>query len=241
MKIIISPSKTQNFNFDNQGKSELKLKKETKLLFSKLKSLSKEELSYCLKIKKKLLDETYSLYQLEHKEKPVGKAIDSYSGVVFEQLSLSDYNSSQINYLNNHLNILSAIYGTLSPEDLIYPYRLDMTNKISDINLYNFWQEDIDKHFSQEDVIINLASNEFSRMLKNHSEKIINIDFFEKDKDGKLKIISFNAKKARGQMLDFLIRNKIENIELIKEYSLNGYKYSKNLSKGKNLVFVMGK
>ncbi|MDY0023998.1 MAG: YaaA family protein [Candidatus Izemoplasmatales bacterium] len=241
MKIIISPSKTQNFNFDNQGKSELKLKKETKLLFSKLKSLSKEELSYSLKIKKKLLDETYSLYQLEHKVKPVSKAIDSYSGVVFEQLSLSDYNSSQINYLNNHLNILSAIYGTLSPEDLIYPYRLDMTNKISDINLYNFWQEDIDKHFSQEDVIINLASNEFSRMLKNHSEKIINIDFFEKDKDGKLKIISYNAKKARGQMLDFLIRNKIENIELIKQYSLNGYKYSENLSKGENLVFVKGK
>ena len=237
MKIIISPSKTQSFA-NITKRTDISLRKETFNLYSIIKGFSKDKLGKLLKIKGKLLDDTYNNYHLDFSEKPIGYAINSYTGVVFEQIQLNDYNESQLQYMYDKLRILSAMYGVLSPKEVIFPYRLDMTVKIPKINLYDFWQETTEAYFSNELLVINLASNEFSKMLKNYHERIINIEFYEESKDKGLKVVSYNAKKCRGQMLNFLIKNKVEDISKIKEFVFEGYIYSENLSSEDKFIFV---
>ena len=237
MKIIISPSKTQSFANITNG-TEISLRKETFNLYSIIKGFSKDKIGKLFKIKGKLLDDTYNNYQLDFSEKPIGYAINSYNGVVFEQIQLNDYDESQLQYMYDKLRILSAMYGVLSPKEVIFPYRLDMTVKIPKINLYDFWQETIEEYFSNELLVINLASNEFSKMLKNYHERIINIEFYEESKDKGLKVVSYNTKKCRGQMLNFLIKNKVEDISKIKEFVFEGYIYSENLSNEDKFIFV---
>ena len=223
---------------DELTEKNVVLKKETLKLYEKIRKLSKDKISLIFKIKGKLLEETINNYKSDFSDKPVKEAIRNYTGVVFEQLSLNIYNSSQLKYMNDHLRILSAMYGVLSPNDLIYPYRLDMTIKLPKISLYKYWQKIVDDYFMNEEVIINLASNEFSKMLKNYSGRMINIEFYEESDELELKVVSYNAKKCRGKMLDFLIKNQIEDLDLIKEFSYENYIYSENLSKPDNLIFI---
>lgn len=223
---------------DENKERNIGLKKETLKLYGIINGLSKEKISQIFNIKGKLLEETITNYKTDFSDKPIKEAIKSYTGVVFEQLNLNLYNSSQIKYMNDNLRILSAMYGVLSPNDLIYPYRLDMTIKLPKINLYKYWQKIVDNYFISEKVIINLASNEFSKMLKNYPGRMINIEFYEASDEKGLKVVSYNAKKCRGKMLNFLIENQIEEIDLIKEFSFENYIYSKNLSKPDNLIFI---
>ena len=113
-----------------------------------------------------------------------------------------------------------------------------MTIRVPEINLYNYWQKIVENHFKDENLIINLASKEFSKMLKNYSGRIIDIEFYEETKVKNLKIVSYNAKKCRGQMLNFMIKNKVDDISLIKDFCFDGYKYSENLSNKDKLIFV---
>jgi hypothetical protein len=223
---------------DEKTKKNIVLNKETLKLYETIKKLSKAKISEIFKIKGKLLEETIANYKIDFADKPVKEAIKSYTGVVFEQLNLSAYNNSQLKYMNDNLRILSAMYGVLSPTDLIYPYRLDMTIKLPKINLYKYWQKTIDEYFMNEEVIINLASNEFSKMLKNYPGRMVNIEFYEENNQKELKVVSYNAKKCRGKMLNFLIENQIKDIDQIKEFSFENYIYSKNLSKPDNLIFI---
>ncbi|PKK95114.1 MAG: peroxide stress protein YaaA, partial [Tenericutes bacterium HGW-Tenericutes-5] len=223
---------------DELTEKNVVLKKETLKLYEKIRKLSKDKISLIFKIKGKLLEETINNYKSDFSDKPVKEAIRNYTGVVFEQLSLNIYNSSQLKYMNDHLRILSAMYGVLSPNDLIYPYRLDMTIKLPKISLYKYWQKIVDDYFMNEEVIINLASNEFSKMLKNYSGRMINIEFYEESDELELKVVSYNAKKCRGKMLDFLIKNQIEDLDLIKEFSYENYIYSENLSKPDNFYYL---
>ncbi len=223
---------------DELTEKNVVLKKETLKLYETIRKLSKDKISLIFKIKGKLLEETINNYKSDFSDKPIKEAIRSYTGVVFEQLNLNIYNNSQLKYMNDHLRILSAMYGVLSPNDLIYPYRLDMTIKLPKISLYKYWQEIVDDYFMNEEVIINLASNEFSKMLKNYSGRMINIEFYEESDKLELKVVSYNAKKCRGKMLDFLIKNQIEDLDLIKEFSYENYIYSENLSKPDNLIFI---
>lgn len=238
MKIIISPSKTQNMNkkmSENVNKDNLDLSIN---LFNKIKNMNLKSLEKTLKIKGKLLDETYNLYS-NFKISDLGiPAIDCYSGVVFKQLEIESYNKSQINYLNNHLVILSAMYGFLEPNVNIWPYRLDMTNNPEKINLYKYWQNSIDEYFQNEDIIINLASNEFSKMIDESKNRIINIIFLEEKADGRLSSVSYNAKKARGIMLNKIIKNQLEGLDQIKEYNIDGYEYRESFSNENEYYFI---
>ena len=237
MKIIISPSKTQSFT-NEKNQIEVLLKKETITLYEIIKKLSQEKFQKIFKIKGKLLEDTLFKYNLKNVDKPVGKVIESYTGVVFEQLELDSYNIEQLDYLNKNLRILSAMYGVLSPSDYIYPYRLDMTVKLPKINLYSYWQKTIDEYFVDEDIVVNLASLEFSKMLKNYSGRFVDIEFYEETKENQLKVVSYNAKKCRGQMLNFLIKNQVEDISKIKEFVFEGYIFSENLSNKDKFIFV---
>lgn len=237
MKIILSPSKTQNIKEQLQ-KPHILFFDKTVDLFKLIKSLNKQQLADLLKIKGELLDKTYNLYQAYNSKLKGIEAIACYQGVVFENIITSDLNPSQKEFMNNHLIILSAMYGVVKANDIIWPYRLDMTNKPNGINLYNYWQNQIDKYFKEEDVIINLASNEFSKMLKNYKDKMINIHFVEKSQDGLLKVISYNAKKARGLMANYLIHNKVKRIDEIKQITFGDYTYNGELSDSLNMYFI---
>jgi cytoplasmic iron level regulating protein YaaA (DUF328/UPF0246 family) len=234
MKIIISPSKTQDFSGNISKKIQTPFFiKEANEIADNIKKLSKEELGLMMKIKGKLLEKTYEDYDNYNTTNTINHAISSYSGMVFKEINVKAFNEKDLDYANDHLIILSALYGILSPLDGIKLYRLDMKMKIGNISLNEFWKNKIENYFSKEDLIINLASNEFSKLIK---LPMITIDFKE-EVDGKYKTIGTYAKQARGMMVNYLIKNKIEQPKKIKEFSMDRYVYNKGLSSDKEIIF----
>ena len=244
MKIIFSPSKEMREEniFENKKIefTEPKFKDKTNILIGILKEKSLSEIENIMKLKGELLNKTYKDIQDYDKLKFI-PAISMYYGVSFKELNLEDYSEKSLEYLKNNLLILSALYGVLLAFDLVKKYRLDMTMSIIDKGLYNFWKKDINDYISnilsKDEVLLNLASGEFSKLIDNKKISMINIDFKE-EKDGAYKAVSTYSKKARGQFLNYLIKNQITNLEDIKKIKLDGYSLNKDLSDEKNLIFT---
>ena len=244
MKIIFSPSKEMREEniFENKKIefTEPKFKDKTNILIGILKEKSLSEIENIMKLKGKLLNKTYKDIQDYDKLKFI-PAISMYYGVSFKELNLEDYSEKSLEYLKNNLLILSALYGVLLAFDLVKKYRLDMTMSIIDKGLYNFWKKDINDYIlnilSKDEVLLNLASGEFSKMIDSKRIFIINVDFKE-EKDGAYKSVSTYSKKARGQFLNYLIKNQIANLEDIKKIKLDGYSLNKDLSDEKNFIFT---
>ena len=244
MKIIFSPSKEMREENIFKNKkiefTESKFKDKTNILIGILKEKSLSEIENIMKLKGKLLNKTYKDIQDYDKLKFI-PAISMYYGVSFKELNLKDYSEKSLEYLKNNLLILSALYGILLAFDLVKKYRLDMTMSIIDKGLYNFWKKDINDYISnilsKDEVLLNLASGEFSKLIDNKKISMINIDFKE-EKDGAYKSVSTYSKKARGQFLNYLIKNQIANLEDIKKIKLDGYSLNKDLSDEKNLIFT---
>ena len=174
-----------------------------------------------------------------------------FDGDVYTGLASYDMDKDTIQYLNNHLGILSGLYGLLKPLDLIQPYRLEMGTKLKNgrgDNLYEFWDTQITELLnerikeSQPDnddrVLINLASNEYFKAMKKPkvTAKIIT-PRFEDEKNGTYKVISFYAKKARGLMVKYAADNKLTDAEQLKKFDLAGYYYCADVSDDKTWVF----
>ena len=244
MKIIFSPSKEMKEENILQNKgiefTESKFKDKTNILINILKEKSISEIENIMKLKGELLNNTYKDIQDYDKLKYI-PAISLYYGVSFKELKLEDYSEKSLKYLQNNLLILSAFYGVSLPFDLIKKYRLDMTISIIDKGLYNFWKKDINEYTSNildsNEILLNLSSSEFSKLIDNKKTPMINIDFKE-EKDGTYKSISTYSKKARGQFLNYLIKNQVSNIENIKKIELNGYSLNEELSDKKNFIFT---
>ena len=244
MKIIFSPSKEMREEniFENKKIefTESKFKDKTNILIGILKEKSLSEIENIMKLKGELLNKTYKDIQDYDKLKFI-PAISMYYGVSFKELNLEDYSEKSLEYLKNNLLILSALYGVLLAFDLVKKYRLDMTMSIIDKGLYNFWKKDINDYISnilnKDEILLNLASGEFSKMIDSKRIFIINVDFKE-EKDGAYKSVSTYSKKARGQFLNYLIKNQIANLEDIKKIKLDGYSLNKDLSDEKNLIFT---
>ncbi len=240
MKIILSPSKTQNHQRKRKenGKEILKETK-TKELFNYLKSLSKKKLGAELDIQGDLLDRTYELYQKHSFNDQTLPAIECYNGAVFKQLNLENYNEKDFSYLQQKLVILSPMYGPLHSDTEIWPYRLEMRLKPNGINLYNYWQEVMEDYFADVELIVNLASNEYSKVVeKNYQGKIIDFYFKEEKEDGSLKTVGYYVKQNRGKMLEQLIRNQVESLEEIKEINLEGYVFNEEHSSENEFYFI---
>ena len=243
MKIIFSPSKEMREENIFESKkiefTESKFKDKTNILIGILKEKSLSEIENIMKLKGELLNKTYKDIQDYDKLKFI-PAISMYYGVSFKELNLEDYSEKSLEYLKNNLLILSALYGVLLAFDLVKKYRLDMTMSIIDKGLYNFWKKDVNDYISnilsKDEVLLNLASGEFSKLIDNKKISMINIDFKE-EKDGAYKSVSTYSKKARGQFLNYLIKNQIANLEDIKKIKLDGYSLNKDLSNSKNLIF----
>ena len=243
MKIIFSPSKEMREEniFENKKIefTESKFKDKTNILIGILKEKLLSEIENIMKLKGELLNKTYKDIQDYDKLKSI-PAISMYYGVSFKELELEDYSEKSLKYLKNNLLILSALYGISMPFDLLKKYRLDMTMSIMDKGLYSFWKKDVTDYIlnilNKDEILLNLASGEFSKVIDNKIP-MINIDFRE-EKDGVYKSVSTYSKKARGKFLNYLIKNQINNLEDIKEVELDKYSLNKDLSDEKNFVFT---
>ena len=244
MKIIFSPSKEMREEniFENKKIefTESKFKDKTNILIKILSKKSINEIENIMKLKGELLNNTYKDIQNYDKLKYI-PAISMYYGVSFKELELEDYSEKSLKYLKNNLLILSALYGASLAFDLLKKYRLDMTMSITDKGLYNFWKKDVNDYISnildKDEILLNLASSEFSRLIDNKKILMINIDFKE-EKDGTYKSISTYSKKARGKFLNYLVKNQVSNLEEITKIELDGYNINKDLSDEKNFIFT---
>ena len=261
MKIIFSPSKEmRNRDIISLPSSPLFFKEKNSELLKMLQSFSKEEIAEIMKIKGKLLEETFENIRNFDSLKEIS-AFSLYNGVSFKNLELEKYDKSNIKLKNNknitpgiflltewyffRYLILSAFYGVLHPSDSVKNYRLDMTMKLSSSSLYSFWNREVTDYIScllkndSDKTLINLASGEYSKMIERKSfpYKIIDIDFKE-NKNGKFQSVSSFAKQGRGSMLNYLIKNRINDAEKIKEFSELGYSINNEFSDKDKFIFT---
>lgn len=236
MKIIISPAKSFR-HFENIDTEELLFPEKTKILVDKIKKLSMNEMGNLNMTNDKLTEKAYYDYQeFDFRDLP-NPALFSYDGLVFKQFKMEDF--TDINYLNNHVYIISALYGLLKPMTGIRDYRLYFDNTRYD--LYEFWKDDLYKKlYEDNDLVINLASKEYSKTVRpflKKTDKFITIDFKEV-RDGKLKSVVAYMKQARGAMLREIITREITDIDEIKKLDINGFTYDPYNSTEKCLTFV---
>ncbi|MDG2475410.1 MAG: peroxide stress protein YaaA [Flavobacteriaceae bacterium] len=239
MKILISPAKS--LDFENIVETSLTSKplfaNKAKKINNILKDLSAPALGNLMGISPKLSDLNWSRNQdFQNSNSKEKQAIFAFNGDVYEGINALTISKSNHDKLQSSLRILSGLYGILKPFDQIKPYRLEMGTKISideSKNLYDFWKNDvtdsIKKEIKDEELIINLASNEyFSVFDSSLVDNTIITPVFKDFKNGKLKIISFYAKKARGFMTRFLIDNEIQSLSDINHFNSSGYMYSQD-------------
>lgn len=237
MKIIIAPSKTKKIKTFYKI---VKIKKNefqeiTNKIVEKIIEFSIEEIEKIFKLKNEQAEKLLTFYK-NYSNEDKGHALASYTGIAFKSMNIEEFNIEDLKFAEKHLIILSALYGVLTPFSIIKEYRLDMVNSIFESNsLYEVWREEVNKYFENEDVIINLSSKEYSKILK--SDNIYDFEFFD-EKDNKLKQISTNSKKMRGFTVNYIIKNKITDIEKLKNITLNGYKYDSEKSGFKKYVYV---
>ncbi|WP_298139494.1 peroxide stress protein YaaA [Flavobacterium sp.] len=252
MKIVISPAKSLDFE------SQLPTQKYTEYLFSKqsqtidkvLKKQKPKQLMDLMSISDKLADLNWQRNQernvAEMTVENARQAVFAFSGDVYIGLDAYSLSEEKINVLQDKLRILSGLYGLLKPLDLMQPYRLEMGTKLpigKNKNLYEFWKPIIAKQLNleleKEELFVNLASNEYFDAVDVKTLKVPVITPEFKDyKDGKLKMISFFAKKARGMMVRYIIDSNAQTIEDLKGFNYEGYAFDANLSKGNKLVFT---
>ncbi len=242
MKIIISPAKKlANDNFINTGTSNQFLK-ETNYLIKELKTYSVNDIKILMKLSYKLAQLNWQRFQ-DWNSEGIGQALFMFKGDVYKALKAETLNESELDFSQENLRILSGLYGLLKPKDLIYPYRLEMGTKLktkSGNNLYKFWENRLHNALLLElengEEIINLASEEYSKALQiSKFKNPVITPVFKDFKNGKLKVISFFAKKARGEMVNFIIKNKINKSENLKSFSNLGYQFSEETEKGELL------
>jgi len=240
MKIILSPSKTQNHERKREEKGRnILYEDKTKELFDYLKSLSKDELKKELDIQGNLLDRTYELYQDHSYEDETIPAIECYNGSSFKQIELDNYDKNQFSYMQDKLVVISPMYGPLSSDTEIWPYRLEMRLTPNGINLYKYWQEIMQDYFEDVDLILNLASNEYSKVVEdNYQGKIIDFYFKEEKEDGSLKTMGYYVKHNRGKLLNELIKKQINNVDQIKNIDFDGYKFDEKRSDEQEFKFI---
>ncbi len=252
MLITLSPSKGQDFTAVPLSKKHTKPAdlKDSELLVKQLRKIKSKKLQELMAISENIANlnvERYKTFTTPFTTKNSRQAIFAFKGDVYGGFDLNSFNEDDYAYAQNHLRILSGLYGCLRPMDLIQPYRLEMKTKLKNDrgdNLYQFWGERITKSINkelkkqEEAVLINLASNEYFKSIKPKllAGRLLNINFKE-TKNGKTRVVAIFAKRARGLMADYIIRNRIEKSEDLKQFKLSGYKFDKALSDDKQWTF----
>lgn len=250
MKIILSPAKTfkpEQFP-DFSEYSTPMFEDQRNALINVMQDQSPEGLRSIMKVSEKIADLNVGRYQnFPKKFTPENsrQAILSFYGDAYRGLDAGSLDSNGMVFLNDRLRILSGLYGLLRPLDLISPYRLEMGTKMSFgkcENLYDFWKSTLTKKLNKElkgEPLINLASKEyFSAVDFNGLNAPVITPIFRQFKNGKYKTISIFAKRARGQMVRYIVDHRIENPEDIKKFDTDGYRISMADSSESDWVFL---
>lgn len=247
MIILLSPAKTLDFSrkLSSIQHSEPYFAKEANQLVQLMQTYTIPDLLQVMKMSENLAHLTYDRFQNwdspDIEQKQAGAA---FKGEAYKGLDLPSLNEEDLDFAQEHLIILSGIYGILRPYDLIKPYRLEMGSKLKKDSLYTFWTDKITNYINNYSIkntlsIINLASQEyFSVIAQSKISTNIITPVFKEIKDGKTKTIVVYAKKARGLMARFIIENKITQAEEIKEFNKEGYQYNEKLSNKKEWFFT---
>ena len=244
MKIILSPAKKMITDTDSIAPDALpEFIEKTTEIQSWLKSKSKEELKDIWKCNDKIAEQNFNrlgnmnLYQM------LSPAVLSYEGIAFQYMAPSVFEDMQLEYVQNHLRILSAFYGALKPMDGVTPYRLEMQAKIrigDAKNLYEYWGDLLYRSVIDDSrIIINLASKEYSKCIEKYltpQDRYISVTFCEASGD-KMVTKGTYAKMARGEMVRFMAENNIENPLDIKKFDRLGYSFRSDLSSETEYVF----
>lgn len=255
MFILLSPAKSLDYQsaISHQNFTIPHFEKETQKLSKLLKKFSSSDLEKLMGISKKLAELNFERFQNfapKFDLKNSKQALLVFDGDVYKPIEKENFAQKDFDFAQKHLRILSGFYGLLRPLDLIQPYRLEMGTDFkktsADIkNLYEFWGDKISEYLNLEcknagaKYVINLASEEYFSVInpKKISAKIINI-IFKENKNGVYKIVGINAKKARGLMTNFIVKNKISDPEDLKKFKIEKYHFEKTMSDELNFTFV---
>ncbi len=247
MKIVVSPAKTLDYESKlptTRGTQPEFLETAAKLN-RKLARQSKKEISELMSISDKLADLNYSRYQEfeeDHDKKNSRPAMYAFNGDVYTGLDAYTIPTDKIDKVQDTLRILSGMYGILRPLDLIQPYRLEMGTSIGierKDNLYEVWKEKVTEYLNNEleddELFLNLASNEYFKAVDTKKLKVpVIAPVFKDFKNGKLKIISFFAKKARGSMVRYIIDKDCKTLDDVKGFDYDGYRFSEEHTEKEN-------
>ena len=236
MKIIMSPAKEMATDVPVQ--KDWVLTEDSQKIVSLLSNYSKEELKKLLKVSDALLEENWDKIQ-RFQESVTYHAMDLYQGLAFRSFKqIADWKEHKA-YAVQHLRILSALYGAISPDECVKPYRLDLTMnlKVEGETLKKYWKERIVSTFEKEECIINLASSEFSSLFNKKQYDWVDVDFYEK-KEGVLKQHSTISKKARGKMAAWMMLHHIQDKVELRNFDVDGYAFDELLSKENHYCFV---
>ena len=243
MKIIISPAKKMKMEECVLPSSRPFFIKEAGEILSALRSLDEKELSAMWKVKGKLLSSSLDSLNRLDLDAPGSPALFSYDGIQYTYMSPSSFTDQMLSFAEDHLVILSGLYGALRPLDGIGEYRLEMESRINvgdKVGLYAFWGDKLSRYFSSSSLVVNLASDEYSRAVVPRLGKeteVVTPVFLERSGE-RMVTKGVYAKIARGEMVRFLSENSISDKEGIKEFSSRGYAFSPSLSEGGTFVFI---
>lgn len=251
MLVVLSPAKKLDFESSAPTShfTQPQYLDKSQELINELKKCDAKTISGLMKLSDDLTHLNIKRYQEFHTPftpKNAKQAIFAFKGDTYVGLDADSLESKTIDYAQEHLRILSGLYGLISPLDLIQPYRLEMGTNFpcgKSKNLYEFWRESVTQQLNQlleqEKILVNCASNEYFKAVdtKKLKAQVITPVFKEK-KDGDYKMISFFAKKARGMMARYMMENQIQDPKDLLGFNLDGYQYNKALSSEKSPVFT---
>lgn len=252
MLLLISPAKSLDFTASPlEAHSIPRLLADSEVLIKNLRKKSSPDLRKLMKVSENIANlnvERYKNFETPFNLKNAKQAGLAFQGDVYKGMDAVSFSEEDLEFAQQHLRILSGLYGLLKPLDLIQAYRLEMGTKLENKrgkNLYQFWDTKITELIHEDlkqqgdNVVINLASKEYFKSVKPKSlnADLYNIDFKE-EKDGKFKIVAFFAKRARGMMCNFMIKNRLTKPEQLQAFDMDGYYFNSDLSSEKHFVFT---
>ena len=253
MLLVISPAKTLDYDtppVTPRFTLPAHLEQASELI-ERLRELSPAQISELMDLSDKLAGlnaARYGSWTPDFTPANAKQALLAFKGDVYTGLNAEDFSEADFDFAQRHLRMLSGLYGVLRPLDLMQPYRLEMGTKLSNArgkNLYEFWGERISQWLNEamaeqgDNILLNLASNEYFSAVKRKALNARIIDTEFKDlKNGQYKIISFYAKKARGLMARYVIKERLQDPAGLKDFNAQGYRFSSEHSKADSLVFL---
>lgn len=252
MLMVISPAKTLDFEspLATQRFTQSTLLEKSQQLIDVARDLSPAQISSLMSISDKLAHlnaDRFNQWQPPFTLDNARQAILAFKGDVYTGLQAETFSDADFDFAQQHLRMLSGLYGVLRPLDLMQPYRLEMGIKLANPaakDLYGFWGDLLTQKLNEamaeqgDEVLINLASDEYfkAEKPKQLNGELIKPVFLD-EKNGKFKVISFYAKKARGLMSRYVIQNRLSKPEQLKQFDVDGYFFAADESKGNELVF----